>query len=301
MPELPEAEYARRVLDGALGGRRLEEVVLPDPSLLRAGELSALLGGWVLGTGRHGKYLWLDVEGPRAGGLPAASVNGEATVRRLALHLGMSGRFAAARPTPPGELRAASARLVLRPAGGTSTGGASAGVVVLRDPRRLARAAVGTPEEVARALGLDRLGPDAWRLAEMGPDALGRALAGRRGALKPTLLDQTVLAGVGNIQAAEALFLARLDPRRRADGLAPEDHAALAAALDETFRRTLADLEATGGRYLRDGGPHPGTGAPSPFDVYGRAGTPCPRCPRTLLTGIRQSGRSTVFCPGCQR
>lgn len=97
---------------------------------------------------------------------------------------------------------------------------------------------------------------------------------------------------MGNIQATEALHRAGIHPWTRADALDRGQHRALARALDEGFRITFADLEARDGRYLQDGGP-------SPFEVYGRAGAPCPRC-RAPLTSARQAGRTTTWCPRCQ-
>ena len=100
-------------------------------------------------------------------------------------------------------------------------------------------------------------------------------------------MDQTILAGIGNIQAIEGLWKAGIDPRSRASAIDRADLAKLTRALRWTIARTLADLE-------KDG-PRPD----NPFRIYGRKGEPCPRC-RTPLERIDLGGRTTTFCPGCQ-
>ena len=101
-------------------------------------------------------------------------------------------------------------------------------------------------------------------------------------------MDQSVLAGVGNIQATEALWHARIDPRSPAGALAPRDVAAVVRGLRWTITRTIADLEK--GRNAED----------DPFVIYGHKGEPCRRC-RTTLVRVVLGGRTTTFCPGCQR
>ena len=122
----------------------------------------------------------------------------------------------------------------------------------------------------------------------MGAWMLGQALAGRRGPIKPVLLDQRVIAGLGNIYAAEALWLARIDPRTGAATLGPKRRTALAAAIRAVMRRALA----AAGRYADGAGMSP--------RAYDRAGEPCRRC-RARIRRIVQAGRSTFYCPGCQR
>ena len=100
-------------------------------------------------------------------------------------------------------------------------------------------------------------------------------------------MDQRVLAGVGNIQAIEALWKAKIDPRSRASTLERADVVRIAAGLRWTIARTLADLEKGD------------DGVENPFTIYGRRGTPCPRC-KTLLARVELGGRTTTFCPGCQ-
>jgi len=138
---------------------------------------------------------------------------------------------------------------------------------------------------------------------DVGPDALdagldGPALAARcqtRASLKAALMDQSRVAGLGNIQVAEALFAAGLDPRVPARALRARDWDRLAAVVPRVLRHAI-DVTDTDGdvAYLTDGG-H----ADNPFAVYGRDGRPCPRC-GAEVTRFRQHGRSTWACPACQ-
>jgi formamidopyrimidine-DNA glycosylase len=152
--------------------------------------------------------------------------------------------------------------------------------LVLVDSRALATLDVH-PAGTDLALGL---GPDAadraWTAA-----LLGATLANRRGPIKPALLDQKLVAGLGNIYAAEALWRARIDPRLRASLLTPPRVRALRSAIAKVIER------ATGSRYTDDDRVK--------LDVYDREGKPCRRC-RTPIERIVQAGRSTYFCPVCQ-
>jgi formamidopyrimidine-DNA glycosylase len=145
--------------------------------------------------------------------------------------------------------------------------------VWLVDPRALSTLDI---RDDAAPLEL-RLGPDASESIK--PLDLAPALARRRGAIKPALLDQKLIAGVGNIYAAEALWQARIDPRAPAASLPARDVARLLDAIRAIMRRALSGA-------IR-------------FAVYDREGLSCRRC-RTLIARIVQAGRSTYFCPGCQ-
>jgi formamidopyrimidine-DNA glycosylase len=157
--------------------------------------------------------------------------------------------------------------------------------VALVDPRALSTLSVHPPD--GRPV-LPTLGPDATDPA-LTPAALAASLARRRLAIKPALLDQRVIAGVGNIYAAEALWRARLDPRAPARSLT---RAQLRRLLDGV-RRAMTDANRDSGRYVR------GESAER-LDVYGRAGEPCRRCGARIVR-IVQGGRSTYFCEQCQR
>jgi formamidopyrimidine-DNA glycosylase len=118
---------------------------------------------------------------------------------------------------------------------------------------------------------------------------LGTALATRRAPIKPVLLDQRVVAGLGNIYAAEALWRARIDPRAPASSLGPARRTRLLEAMREVMARALRDPA----RYSDDDGS-------TRFDVYDREGRPCRRCGGSIRR-ITQAGRSTYYCPRCQR
>jgi len=158
--------------------------------------------------------------------------------------------------------------------------------VALVDPRALSTLAW---HRTAADLGLPALGPEADG-AGLTAESLGRALARRRGAIKPALLDQRVVAGVGNIYASEALWRARISPLAPAAALGPARLRRLAEAVRETVREAL---RVRGGRYSR-------TGSSEHFAVYGREGEPCRRCGGAVAR-TAQAGRSTYFCPRCQR
>src|SRR6185312_1971276 len=147
-------------------------------------------------------------------------------------------------------------------------------------------------------------------LAALGPDPLNDGVdAGRllqrlqrvRLPIKVALLDQTVLAGVGNIQASEALFRAKIDPRRPARSLSRAEVGRVAAGVRASIAFTLKAFARTGA----DGGDadiaYVEEDAPNPFRVYGRAGTRCPRCKGADVVRIVQAQRSTFYCPNCQK
>ncbi len=276
MPELPEVEITRRHLEPVVCGAVVGEVVVRRERALRlqprpADFTARLQGRRVLALGRRGKYLLADV----GGGLTWVT------------HLGMSGRMSLALP---GEPEAAHTAVVVILEGGPE--------VRFVDPRTFGHTAVLTAEELAAA-GPARLGPDALDALPRSR-ALADRLAGRRAPIKPLLLDQRLMAGLGNIYADEVLYRARLRPDRAAGSLSLEEVAALRRAvrpvLQASLRRggtSLSDLayllpDGRAGGYLER------------LAVYGRAGEPCRRCGAAVVR-IVQRGRSAYFCPECQR
>jgi formamidopyrimidine-DNA glycosylase len=272
MPELPEVEHARRQLDAWLTGKTIATAHAPASRLLRphspAALVKAIAGKKVRAVERRGKWLRI--------------VLGDGTT--LHSHLGMTGKWVQRAAKEPAE-KAEKLRLDL--AGRHPT-------VRLLDARMFGRLLVMGPgrEGDAEPDHLRGLGPDP--IADgIDPAYLVRELAGSRRSIKERLLDQRLLAGIGNIQATEALWRAKLDPRRRAGDLTPGELRALASGLRWTLDRTLASQANEEIVYLGE------RAAKNPFKVYGRAGEPCPRC-RHPLTRIIQGGRSTTFCPNCQ-
>lgn len=279
MPELPEVETIRRTLAPRLTGRVVREVQVATPAVWRRGDPAALPGCRVLGVGRRGKHLLIPLERPDAGG----AGGGAGLV--LHVHLGMTGRLLfvpRGGPLPECHLHA---RLAF-----------DGGELCYQDTRRFGYLEVLPPEALEGDPGL-RLGPEpldppvtARRLREV--------LAGRRAPVKAVLLDQRVLAGVGNIYADEALHRAGVNPLRPAGELGEGEVAAVAEALREVLEEAIAARGTTFSDY-RDGEGRPGGFGPR-LRVYGREGEPCPRCGHPVTRG-RLGGRSTYFCPCCQK
>ncbi len=274
MPELPEVEVLRRSLEPYLVGDEVRRVEVRSPALrepLDAGELERRLAGRrIERLGRRAKYLLVEVAGGST----------------LALHLGMSGRLTVAPGETPPERHE---HLAIHLASGKK--------LRLRDPRRfglafaLATAGVAADGHFAH-LGLEPLSGEltgAW---------LGAAARGRRGPVKPFLMDARTVVGVGNIYACEALFRARIHPSRSVARIAPARWDRLAGAVVEV----LSDAIAEGGTTLNDF--RNGAGESGYFQVslavYGREGEPCTAC-RAPVRRRLHSNRSTFYCPRCQR
>jgi formamidopyrimidine-DNA glycosylase len=140
---------------------------------------------------------------------------------------------------------------------------------------------------------LAALGPDPLHDG-IDPARLAAALARSRLPVKVRIMDQAILAGVGNIVASEACFRAHVDARRRASSLSRAEVRRLAGGVLATVRETIAREEGPEIAYVEEG-------AENPFLVYGRAGEPCPSCRRGRIRRLVQAGRSTYLCPRCQR
>ena len=271
MPELPEVETVRRDLDQLLRGRTVLGVVWLDPRMVRGRTDAGAVAGRLTGqrtaaVSRRGKFLFWRLQ------------SGD----RVMLHLGMSGRLRAG--VSPDEPRAPHTHLVVRLDDGSE--------MRLSDPRRFGRieflprgsrpAVVLGPEPLSRGFTAARF---------------GAALAGRRAPVKALLLDQRVVAGIGNIYADEALFRARIHPARAAGTLTPDETRRLHRALRRALRDGLRHRGTTF-RSFQDSFGEPGGHAPHLL-AYGRSGQPCPRC-RTALETLMVGGRTSHFCPACQ-
>ncbi len=278
MPELPEVETVRRDLTAKLTGRRLVEVVATGGrSLRRLGGpeplVEATLGATVERLDRHGKYLLIGLDRPSV----------------LVVHLGMSGQLRLVGAGAP-EMPHTHARWLLD----------DARELRFVDPRTFGEVFVSTRVGMAGLPAeLAHLGPDAL-LGISGPGSLGRLLAGRRRRIKPVLLDQRVLAGVGNIYADEILWSARISPDRPAGGLSPAELRRLRAALQGILRSAIEHRGSSiADQQYRD--PAGAVGSHQlHHEAYGREGLPCRRCGHPI-SRVRDSGRSTFSCPHCQR
>jgi formamidopyrimidine-DNA glycosylase len=273
MPELPEVETIRRDLARCLIGRTIESVRVLRPSVLHCSARrfrSALAGAAVRDVRRHGKVLILDLDS----GLS------------LLVHLRMTGQLLLCGDAPDPRF----VRLVFRLHDG--------GRLVYADCRALGKLELVRTDQLASAKALARFGPDA--LTAEGLTALLAAARRRRTPIKCLLLDQSVLAGIGNIYASEILHLARLAPERPANALSSRELRTLRRA---TQRVLSAAIESRGTTFsdFRTGTGEPGRYA-SRLRVYGREGERCKRrgCGGTIVRLVQQQ-RSTFWCPACQR
>ena len=281
MPELPEVETVRQGLLPAMEGRVIARAEVNRPDLrwpLPERMAERITGARVERLRRRSKYILADLD----------------TGESLLIHLGMSGRmlvsgvmlggFHLDHPAPQKH-----DHVVLQMEGGAR--------VTFNDARRFgAMDLVRTDREAAH-----------WLLAGLGPEPFGNEfneeyllerLKGRTMPIKSALLDQRILAGLGNIYVSEVLFRAGIDPRRAAGKIA----AKRLAGLVPIIREVLAEAIAAGGSSLRDHRQADGELGyfQHSFRVYDREGEPCATC-ATPIRRIVQSSRSSFFCPACQR
>lgn len=275
VPELPEVEAVRMLLAPALAGARVEGVLLRRADLRRpfpADFEDRLVGHTVVAVTRRAKYLLVELS------------SGET----LIVHLGMSGGFRVERASGPGLEPALSEtdddprhdHVVFRLSSGT--------LVTFNDPRRFGLMDLAPAGTLASHTALKVLGPEPLS-SEFDGAVLARGCHRKRIPIKVALMDQRIVAGVGNIYASEALFDARISPKRLAKTMAtttgaprPAAHV-LAASIAKVLRRAIERPDAR-------------------FKVYERAGSSCPRrgC-SGVIRRIVQAGRSTFYCPVCQR
>lgn len=281
VPELPEVETVRLGLLPHLQGARIARAEVRRPDLrwpLPVDLVQVLTGARVTALRRRSKYLLADLD--RGG--------------TVLWHLGMSGRMLV-EGAAPGQfhrdpaIHARHDHVVLTTEAGTT--------ITFNDARRFGMVDL-IREGTAHPL-LDHLGPEPFDPA-FSPASLAAAFAGRRVPVKQALLDQRIVAGLGNIYVSESLWRAGIDPRRAAGRIG----AARIASLVGHVRDVLTEAIAAGGSSLRDHRQASGELGyfQHSFRVYDRAGQPCPRpgCAGTV-TRIVQSGRSSFWCPACQR
>ena len=287
MPELPEVETVRRGLAPVLEGARLSRVETRRADLrfpFPPGFVQGLTGARIEALERRAKYLWARLDRGQT----------------LVMHLGMTGRFeieGGEARVRPGEFVYAApadprhAHVLFETEAGHR--------VTFFDPRRFGYMDLIETDTLDAhpwfaALGPEPLGPD------FNPDYLAAALAGRRQGLKTLLLDQRIVAGLGNIYVCEALWRSRLSPTRAGGAVS----AAAVRRLVAAAREVLEEAIKAGGSTLRDFSAADGALGyfQHNFAAYGREGEPCAtlKC-RGVIERIVQGGRSTFFCPVCQR
>ena len=293
MPELPEVETVRRGLQPVMEGRKIVRIDARRGDLrfpLQKDFVARLEGQTVVGLGRRAKYLMADL------------TSGDV----LLMHLGMSGSFRVTQErgnTAPGafhhprsEDRTHDHVVFYMDAGA---------VISFNDPRRFGYMKIVPRSELGAEPFLRGLGPEPLG-NEFDAAMLARACAGKKASLKAALLDQRVVAGLGNIYVCEALFRAHLSPKRSASTLAarngaPTDHAKrLVTAIHTVLNAAIK----AGGSSLRD---HRQTDGElgyfqHSFQVYGREGEPCKTAGcGGIVKRFTQNGRSTFWCPKCQK
>ena len=279
MPELPEVETVRRGLSPVMEGYQFERVELRRPNLrfpFPENFAARLEGETIIRFGRRAKFLDVSL------------TSGE----RLLMHLGMSGRF---------TIDGTSQGQFVSDTGGITKHDhvvfhmSSGHRVTYNDPRRF-----GFMELVAK-------NDTPPRLAHLGPEPLSNEcnapnlrekLRGKKSKIKAALLDQSIIAGLGNIYVCEALFRARISPKRLSGRLTVAETETLVAHIKDV----IAEAIDAGGSSLRDFAQADGDLGyfQHSFDVYGREGEPCPACTAPLLR-INQSGRSSFYCKVCQK
>lgn len=276
MPELPEVEVCRRGIAPELEGREIVGVIARVPRLrqpIPPGLDECLRGCRIQAVRRRGKYLLLDCWRPEVSGT-------------LIIHLGMSGHL---------RFVGSGAEVAKHDHFDLCLSGQS---LRLSDPRRFGVVAwqPGPPEQCERhpllaIQGIEPLAP------EFTVDWLHAAISRRAAPIKPVLMDSHLIVGIGNIYAAESLFQAGISPLTPAKALPP----ARLARLVQSIRATLETAIAAGGSSIRDYVHSDGSSGwfQIQLGVYGRDGQTCRRC-GDVVRLIRQAGRSTFYCPGCQ-
>jgi formamidopyrimidine-DNA glycosylase len=272
MPELPEVEAVRRYLEPVMARKRFVRVRVNRPDLRTPFPerfSRRLAGRTVLAVRRRGKYLLLPLSSDET----------------LVMHLGMSGSFEIdVERLDPEDARHDHVLFKM----------SSGAVVTFNDPRRFGYMDLLDAEALSAHPVLSRLGPEPLS-PEFNAAALARACKGRKTPLKVALLDQRVVAGLGNIYAVEALHRAGLSPERHASTIATPSGAPRESArrLAAAIKQVLAEaVDRQSGAVYRS----------ARFRVYDREGQPCRRgrC-RGTIERRTQAGRSTFFCPRCQR
>lgn len=274
MPELPEVESIRRVIEPQIQGLRVAEVtvareeVVAHPSAREFCE--RLVGQSVAGMARRGKFLYILME------------SGD----RLLLHLRMTGCLL---PVPASYAGEKHTHVVIHLSNGTE--------LRFSDMRRFGRFWLLGRDEIDVYSGVEHLGLEPFD-RELTAAYLKQRLSHRKKAIKECLMEQSIVAGIGNIYSDEILFASGIHPARPANCLTDGEWERLASTIPECLADFTEKNAISPEDYLKGRGRDYRN---TPFlQVYGRGGKPCPRC-RSTLCGRRISGRSSVYCPVCQK
>ena len=280
MPELPEVETTRRGLLKAVKGKKVASVTVRRRDLrfpIPKGLEGHVTGATITNVRRRAKYLLIDIakmdkKSPRKG--------------VLLVHLGMSGSLTVQKG--PKYAPKTHDHVLIHFENGL--------IAAFHDPRRFGLMDWLEEGDEATHELLYHLGPEPL-LQQFTPAYLSAALARRKGPIKPVLMDQTLVVGVGNIYASESLYLSKVNPNTAACKCA-----AKSAAIISAIRTTLNAAIKSGGSTLRDyvGAQNEGGYFQHHFNVYGRDGEPCFKCGAMIQT-TTHAGRATYWCPQCQR
>lgn len=274
MPELPEVETICRGLDSLMTGHVIVQVELFRPNLripFPPDFVESLEGQRVASIGRRAKYILITLEGGRV----------------LIIHLGMSGKmvvYPARR-----NRRETHDHVVFMLDNGKE--------VVFNDARRFGLMTLTTEAELSSHPLLRLLGPEPLS-DQFTAESLCAALKGRKSPIKTVIMDNSVVVGVGNIYACESLFDAKISPLKLAGLVMPDECGRLVCSIHKVLRAAIK----AGGSTLKDYVQAKGDGGyfQHQFKVYGREGAPCFTC-HTPIIRIRQAGRSSFYCPNCQK
>lgn len=279
MPELPEVETVMQGLKPFLLGKTVEDMLVRRADLrvpFPAG-LADLKGRKITNLSRRAKYILIYFDEDV-----------------LVIHLGMSGRMVVHRNLKGHVPEKHDHMLMIMQDGGGA---------VFNDPRRFGLALLLRQDELATHPSFCKIGPEPLEKS-FGGKALYDAIRRKKSPIKTVLLDQRVVAGIGNIYACEALYDAGIDPRKEAAQISARKCDELVIAI----KKVLKDAIAAGGSSLKDYRKADGTLGyfQHGFKVYDREGEPCPRCARggkkaPIIKRMTQTGRSTFFCPACQK
>ena len=282
MPELPEVETVKNAIAEAAGGGVISSIWASGHKMrwpIPKNIAEMLTHGKVIGLRRRGKYIIMEI-----------AQNNKAQYAMI-IHLGMSGSVR----IYPEKLTEQTKKhdhlmMVVEDNGKTNT-------LVLNDPRRFGGIQItpyGADENhpLLKNMGIEPLGN------ELSADFMVDAFKGKTAPIKSVLLDQRIIAGIGNIYASEALYLAKISPKRQAKNVS----LAKLEALNESIRSVLAKAIDAGGTSLRD---HVQPGGEIGYfaqqlNVYGKEGQACPECAKPIKM-IRQTGRASFYCSSCQR
>lgn len=278
MPELPEVETVCHALKPVLEGDTFVRIQANRPDLrypLPLNLESALVNQPIVDVKRRAKYLLIDF------------IHGET----LIWHLGMSGRVIINHLKNPIAKQTPHDHVVFTTSQGYQ--------IIYQDPRRFGFLRLIPTHQLNRISPFHTLGPEPLDNPELTPQKFYTFLKSRKLALKSALLDQKIIAGIGNIYASEALWQAKLSPLRQTDTLTPIEAGVLLRELQDVLRRAIA----AGGSTLRDHiRPNGDIGYfQHSFKVYGRENKPCDYGCCTVLIKLMQNGRATYYCESCQK